>query len=147
MNYSLLLSQLEALIEGETNSISILANATALLKEASGWFWVGFYMVNGDQLELGPFQGTPACFKIPYGKGVCGASWARGETIIVEDVEKFPGHIACSSLSRSEIVVPLRINGIIQGVLDIDSKDINTFTEEDAQGLKLFCDILSRNLS
>ena len=116
--YRQLLTQVESLIEGETNRISVLANVTAAVKEALAFFWVGFYLVENDELALGPFQGSVACYHIGYGKGVCGTAWARRQTVVVEDVEAFPGHIACSSLSRSEIVVPLFDgNGEVAGVL------------------------------
>ena len=143
IDYTLLNKQLEALLSGETNRTGMLANAAALLKEASGWFWVGFYLVEGDKLLLGPFQGSPACYRIGYGKGVCGSAWKEGRSLVVPDVEAFPGHIACSSLSRSEIVVPIVAGGTIVGVLDIDSTDTDTFTETDRIGLEAFCAILS----
>ena len=145
-DYTLLNRQLEALAEGEENKTGVLANAAALLKEATGWFWVGFYMVRGDELWLGPFQGPVACSRIGYGKGVCGAAWQQRRSLVVPDVEVFPGHIACSSLSRSEIVVPMVSDGEVIGVLDIDSTEIGTFTEEDRLGLEAFCAILSRAL-
>ena len=144
IDYGLLAAQIESLAEGEDNTIGVLANASALIKEVSGWFWVGFYIVNGDKLTLGPFQGSPACMSIGYGKGVCGTAWERGETLIVDDVEEFPGHIACSALSRSEIVVPLKSVGKVVGVLDIDSTATGTFTTADARGLEKVCDALSR---
>src|SRR4249920_2073454 len=115
--YRGLLPQLKALVEGEPDLIANLANMVAALKEQFGWFWVGFYLVKEDQLVLGPFQGPVACKRINKGRGVCGTSWAKATTLIVPDVEKFPGHIACSSLSRSEIVVPMIKDGIVWGVL------------------------------
>lgn len=130
--YEELLPQLVAMIEGETNKVSVMANVTAALHEAFGWWWTGFYTASGDQLELGPFQGPMACYRIRRGRGVCGTAWERNETVIVPDVEQFPGHIACSSLSRSEIVVPVHDSeGNVVAVLDIDSKDLNTFDETD----------------
>ena len=145
-DYTLLNKQLEALVGGEQNAVGILANAAALLKETTGWFWIGFYMVHGDQLWLGPFQGPVACCRIGFGKGVCGSAWAQGRSLVVPDVEDFPGHIACSSLSRSEIVVPIFSGGRVLGVLDIDSTETGTFTEEDRIGLEAFCAVLSRAL-
>ncbi|MEA3425559.1 MAG: GAF domain-containing protein [Bacteroidota bacterium] len=129
--YLALIPQIKALIEGETDLVANLANITGALKEQFGWFWVGFYLVKGEQLVLGPFQGPVACTRISKGRGVCGTSWAKAETLIVPDVEKFPGHIACSSLSRSEIVVPLINNGAVWGVLDVDSELLDQFDETD----------------
>ena len=120
-----LLSQIKAIVAGETDLIANLANIAAAIKEQFGWFWVGFYLVKGDELVLGPFQGPVACTRIRMGRGVCGTVWQKASTIIVDDVEKFPGHIACSSLSRSEIVVPLISNDQVMGVLDIDSSSIS----------------------
>ena len=119
--YESLLPQIKALLEGEPDLIANLANITGALKEQFNWLWVGFYLVKNDELVLGPFQGPVACTRIKKGKGVCGASWAKAQTLIVPDVEKFPGHIACSSLSRSEIVVPIIRNNKVLGVLDVDS--------------------------
>jgi len=119
--YESLLPQIKALLEGESDLIANLANITGALKEQFNWLWVGFYLVKNDELVLGPFQGPVACTRIKKGKGVCGASWAKAQTLIVPDVEKFPGHIACSSLSRSEIVVPIIRNNKVLGVLDVDS--------------------------
>jgi GAF domain-containing protein len=129
--YRALIPQINALTEGEPDLIANLANIAGALKEQFGWFWVGFYLVKQDQLVLGPFQGPIACTRISKGRGVCGTSWAKAETLIVPDVEKFPGHIACSSLSKSEIVVPMINNGIVWGVLDVDSSDLNQFDETD----------------
>lgn len=129
--YQALIPQIKALIEGETDQVANLANIAGALKEQFGWFWVGFYLVKGAQLVLGPFQGPVACTRINKGRGVCGTSWAKAETLIVPDVEKFPGHIACSSLSRSEIVVPLINNGTVWGVLDVDSELLDQFDETD----------------
>ncbi|MCC8408052.1 GAF domain-containing protein [Mucilaginibacter sp. UR6-1] len=130
--YETLIPQIEALLYGETDLVANLANVAAALKEQFRWFWVGFYLVKDDQLVLGPFQGPVACTRIAKGKGVCGSSWARQETLIVPDVEAFPGHIACSSLSRSEIVIPIFVNNEVVGVLDVDSSELNEFDETDA---------------
>ncbi len=134
--YELLVKQVASLTEGETDRTANLANAAAAIHEAFGFWWTGFYLVQDRQLVLGPFQGPVACTRIPFGKGVCGTSWQRGETVIVPDVEEFPGHIACSSASRSEIVVPLLREGKVLAVLDIDSRELATFDEEDAAGLE-----------
>lgn len=141
--YEALLPQIKGLLEGETDLVANLANVTAALKEQFGWLWVGFYLVKGDELVLGPFQGPVACTRIKKGRGVCGSSWAKGETLIVPDVEKFPGHIACSSLSKSEIVLPLHHNGAVVGVLDVDSATLNTFDETDKVYLEKIIDLLS----
>lgn len=127
------LTNLRYLLADETNQTAILANACAYIKEVYGYFWIGFYLVNdSDTLVLGPFQGPVACYRIKKGKGVCGTAWMKGETIVVPDVEQFPGHIACSSLSKSEIVVPMRnCKNEIIGVLDIDSDKLDTFGEEE----------------
>ena len=146
IDYTLLNKQLEALVAGETNRTGMLANAAALLRETAGWFWIGFYMVCDGELQLGPFQGPPACYRIGYGRGVCGAAWQRRESLVVADVEEFPGHIACSSLSRSEIVIPIFAAGEVMGVLDIDSTELGTFTDRDRAGLESFCSILSAAL-
>ena len=130
--YRLLTAQVKSLIAGETDSVSVMANVSAAIHEEMGFFWTGFYIVHGDELRLGPFQGSVACMHIPYGRGVCGTAWQRKATVIVPDVEEFPGHIACSSLSRSEIVVPVfDTTGTVRAVLDIDSRDLNTFDEID----------------
>jgi GAF domain-containing protein len=129
--YLALIPQVKGLLDGEPDYIANLANVAAALKEQFGWLWVGFYLVKGDELVLGPFQGPVACTRIRKGRGVCGSSWATAETLIVPDVEKFPGHIACSSLSRSEIVVPLFQNGNVSAVLDVDSTELNFFDETD----------------
>lgn len=133
--YIELLPQIYAVIEGETDLIANLANVSAILKECFDFFWVGFYRVMGEatsqQLVLGPFQGSLACTRIRKGKGVCGTAWQKGVTLIVPDVERFPGHIACSPLSRSEIVVPVIRDGEVVGVLDIDSSKFSTFDETD----------------
>ncbi|MGN6639870.1 MAG: GAF domain-containing protein [Mucilaginibacter sp.] len=130
--YISLIPQIEALISGETDLIANLANICAALKEQFNWFWVGFYLVKDSELILGPFQGPVACTRIAKGKGVCGAACERAETLIVPDVDTFPGHIACSSLSRSEIVLPLFHNGEIIGVLDVDSEHLDHFDKTDA---------------
>lgn len=139
--YNDLLPQLSALLAGEVDLTARLANASAALKATFDWLWVGFYLVreaeDGEALVLGPFQGPVACFRIAHGRGVCGTSWARNETLLVPDVEAFPGHIACSSLSRSEIVVPLRgAEGRVIGVLDVDSERLGDFDEIDQMWLE-----------
>lgn len=134
--YTSLLPQIKALITGEPDQVANLANIAAALKEQFGWLWVGFYLVKGEELVLGPFQGPVACTRIRKGRGVCGTSWAQAATLVVPDVEKFPGHIACSSLSRSEIVVPLVKNGEVFGVLDVDSAELNAFGEVDRKFLE-----------
>lgn len=134
--YINLLPQIQGLISYETDLIANLANVIAALKEQFGWFWVGFYLVKNDELVLGPFQGPVACTRIKKGKGVCGTSWAEAKTIIVPDVDKFPGHIACSSLSKSEIVVPVIRNGEVIAVLDVDSADYDTYDEVDQKYLE-----------
>ena len=135
--YESLLPQLKALVTGESNVVANLANLMAALKQSMDFFWVGVYFVENDSLVLGPFQGPVACTRIGFGKGVCGSSWKEQKVLIVEDVDAFPGHIACSSLSRSEIVVPLkREDGEVWGVLDIDSDDLGGFDETDARFLE-----------
>ena len=129
--YESLLPQIKGLLEGEEDLVANLANTVAALKEQFGWFWVGFYIVKGNELVLGPFQGPVACTRIRKGRGVCGASWEQAATLIVPDVEKFPGHIACSSLSRSEIVVPVIRNNKVIAVLDVDSEKLDQFTTTD----------------
>lgn len=129
--YRLLFEQIKALTEGETDTIANMANTAAMIHTSMGFWWTGFYIVRGNNLVLGPFQGPVACTRIPYGKGVCGSAWKAGESIIVPDVEQFPGHIACSSASKSEIVLPLFRKGEITAVLDIDSAELNTFDETD----------------
>jgi L-methionine (R)-S-oxide reductase len=129
--YQNLIPQIKGLLTGEPDLIANLANVTAALKEQFGWFWVGFYIVKNDELVLGPFQGPVACTRIKKGRGVCGRSWEDAETLIVPDVEQFPGHIACSSLSRSEIVVPILKDGIVWGVLDVDSDLLDQFDKDD----------------
>ena len=134
--YESLLPQIRGLMEGETDIVANLANAAAALKEQFGWLWIGFYVIKNDELVVGPFQGPVACTRIRKGKGVCGTSWAEAKTIIVPDVEKFPGHIACSSLSRSEIVVPILRDSKVVAVLDADSKDLNEFDTIDQKFLE-----------
>lgn len=129
--YEQLIPQIRGLLEGETDLTANLANVAAALKEQFRWWWVGFYLVKNGELVLGPFQGPVACTRIRKGKGVCGTAWAKASTVIVPDVEKFPGHIACSSLSRSEIVVPLMHHGEVMGVLDADSEHLDHFDETD----------------
>ncbi|MGN7820723.1 GAF domain-containing protein [Chitinophaga varians] len=134
--YQSLIPQIKGLLDGEPDLVANLANVAAALKEQFGWFWVGFYLVKGEELVLGPFQGPVACTRIRKGRGVCGTSWAQAATLIVPDVEAFPGHIACSSLSRSEIVVPLMKAGEVAGVLDVDSDRLSSFDETDRQFLE-----------
>ena len=140
--YQTLLPQIEALVAGEKDMIANMANVAAALHEAFGFWWTGFYRVEGQQLVLGPFQGPIACTRIPYGKGVCGTAWQRAETVIVPNVHEFPGHIACSSASNSEIVVPIIRNNHVVAVLDIDSKDFNTFDPTDQLYLEKIAEML-----
>ena len=141
--YRLLERQVAALLEGETDVIAKMANVAAVLHETFGFWWTGFYRVAGDELVLGPFQGPVACMHIPFGKGVCGTAWKRNETVVVPDVEQFPGHIACSSASRSEIVVPVHgPDGAVTAVLDIDSDRLATFDEEDRVWLEKIVTLL-----
>ena len=145
--YEALYPQIAALIEDESDLTANLANVAAALKEAFGFFWVGFYITKEGQLVLGPFQGPIACTRIPFHKGVCGACYTRRETILVPDVEAFPGHIACSSASRSEIVVPVfHRNGTVAMVLDVDSDQLDDFSEADAEGLERIMRLLERKL-
>ena len=134
--YQSLIQQIQGLLAGEDDLVANLANVSAALKEQFGWLWVGFYLVKKYELILGPFQGPVACTRISKGRGVCGSSWAKAQTLIVADVEKFPGHIACSSASRSEIVIPIMQDGEVVGVLDVDSTELNHFDETDAQYLE-----------
>ncbi len=145
--YSSLIEQLVALIGEEKDEVAIMANVAAALRQAFGFFWVGFYLVKCDQLILGPFQGDVACFRIQKGKGVCGTAWQMGRTIIVSDVDKFPGHIACSSKSRSEIVVPIVRNGAVAAVLDIDSDRLDDFSTVDKTGLEQIAALCSNYLN
>lgn len=142
VQYKTLIPQIKALISGEEDQIANLANVAAALKEQFGWFWVGFYLVKGDELVLGPFQGPVACTRIKKGKGVCGASWQQNKTLIVPDVELFPGHIACASASRSEIVLPLYSGAEVIGVLDVDSEYLSHFDEVDEKYLKEIISLL-----
>lgn len=144
--YRSLIPQIEALLSGESDQIANLANVCAALKEAFSFFWVGFYLVKGEELVLGPFQGPVACTRIRKGKGVCGASWEQDQTLLVPDVDAFPGHIACSSASKSEIVVPLRRNGMVIGVLDVDSDRLNDFDVVDQQYLEGLMNIVQKLL-
>ncbi len=141
--YEALLPQIASLITGEPDLIANLANVTAVLKETFGFFWVGFYLVKGEQLVLGPFQGPLACTRINFGKGVCGAAWKEAKTRLVPDVDAFPGHIACSSASRSEVVVPGIKNGKVWSVLDVDSDQLDDFDETDVIYLKKVMELLN----
>ena len=135
--YEAFLPQLQGLIDETQEAVSVLGNVCAALHSEFGWWWTGFYLVRGQKLILGPFQGPVACYQIPLGKGVCGTAWKERQTIVVPDVDQFPGHIACSSASRSEIVVPLlRTNGTVAAVLDIDSDHLAAFDDTDRQGLE-----------
>ncbi|MBS1490157.1 MAG: GAF domain-containing protein [Bacteroidetes bacterium] len=142
--YEVLLPQIESLITGEKEPIANLANVAAALRQTFNFFWVGFYLVKEDELVLGPFQGPIACTRIQWGKGVCGTAWKEARTIIVPDVEKFPGHIACSSDSKSEIVVPVFSSGVVSFVLDADSDKVNDFDDTDAHYLNQLARILER---
>ncbi|MBR5170243.1 MAG: GAF domain-containing protein [Muribaculaceae bacterium] len=143
--YQLLVKQVESLIEGEHNIMGQLANAAAIMHETMGWWWTGFYLVRDGELQLGPFQGPVACYRIKQGRGVCGTAWQENRTIVVDDVEQFPGHIACSSESRSEIVVPLHdATGGIVGVLDIDSRELATFDDIDARWLEEIARVITK---
>ncbi|MFT3935996.1 MAG: GAF domain-containing protein [Chitinophagaceae bacterium] len=141
--YQALIPQVKALLEGEEDLVANLANMVAALKEQFGWFWIGFYLVKKNELVLGPFQGPVACTRIQKGRGVCGSSWQQQKTLIVPDVEKFPGHIACSSLSKSEIVVPVMRNGEVVGVLDVDSESYDSFDTTDQQYLEEMLTLLN----
>ena len=134
--------QIASVVSGESDRIANMANTAALLHEAFGFWWTGFYIVRGNQLVLGPFQGPVACTRIGSGKGVCGTAWEKRETIVVPDVHQFPGHIACSSLSQSEIVVPVFCNNEVSAVLDIDSKELSTFDETDKEWLEKIVSLL-----
>jgi len=141
--YASLLPQIVALCEGEEDVIANFSNISAALKQTFNWLWIGFYLVKNDELVLGPFQGPVACTRINFGKGVCGKAWENKETIIVDDVEKFPGHIACSSQSQSEIVVPILVNKEVVAVLDIDSEHLAFFDETDKKHLQKLCDFIA----
>ncbi|WP_426060580.1 GAF domain-containing protein [Hymenobacter sp. B1770] len=142
--YQQLLPQIEALTTGEPDLTANLANTAAALRQAFGFFWVGFYLVKEDELVLGPFQGPIACTRIRHGKGVCGASWAQAQTLLVPDVEEFPGHIACSSDSKSEIVVPIIKEGRVVAVLDVDSDQLNDFDHDDQTALEQLMQLAAR---
>jgi GAF domain-containing protein len=143
--YRLLTEQLRALLDGETDQVAMMANVAAAIQAEMGFFWTGFYRVVGNELVLGPFQGPVACMHISFGRGVCGTAWQQRQTIVVPDVEQFPGHIACSSLSRSEIVVPLfGADGEIVAVLDIDSTELATFDQVDRLYLEAICQLMVR---
>ena len=144
--YQHFLPDWELLISGETDETAVLANTSAALREAFGFFWIGFYLVKNGELVLGPFQGDVACYRIRKGRGVCGTAWAEAQTQVVPDVEQFPGHIACSSLSKSEIVVPIFQGDEVIGVLDIDSDQLATFDETDRIYLEKMMEILSKQL-
>ena len=145
--YDELTAQLDALMEGESEEMSVLANVSAALAERFPWFWTGFYLEREGELRLGPFQGTIACMHIAHGRGVCGTAFERRQSIVVPDVEQFPGHIACSSLSRSEIVVPIfNSEGEPVGVLDVDSTSLAAFDDVDRQNLERICQLLTRHL-
>jgi len=141
--YQTLIPQIRGLLEGETDQVANMANVAAALKEQFSWFWVGFYLVKGLELVLGPFQGPVACTRIKKGKGVCGASWADAKTMIVPDVEKFPGHIACSSLSKSEIVIPVIRDSEVVAVLDVDSDQYEQFDIIDQHYLEEIVDLIN----
>lgn len=141
--YTTLLPQIASLVEGETDTVANMANVAAALKETFGFFWVGFYVVKEDMLVLAPFQGPLACTRIKYGKGVCGTAWKEARTLVVPDVDQFPGHIACSSASRSEIVVPVVKEDKVVAVLDIDSSELNSFDQTDALYLEKVCELLA----
>jgi len=143
VRYEDLIPQINALVSGETDTIANLANIAAALKQAFGFFWVGFYIVRQEELILGPFQGPIACTRIQMGRGVCGTSWQNKKTILVPDVDAFPGHIACSSDSKSEIVVPIIRNNVVLAVLDVDSDQLNDFTEVDQKWLEQLCQPIS----
>jgi GAF domain-containing protein len=146
--YEEMLPQLASLIAGETEEMSVLANVAAVIHETFGFWWTGFYLVRGGELRLGPFQGPVACMHIAFGRGVCGTAWEQQQTIVVPDVEQFPGHIACSSESRSEIVVPLfDAHHKVIGVLDIDSRELNTFDETDRQNLEQVANIIAQAIT
>lgn len=145
-DYNLLLAQVKAMVKDETDPIANMANVAALIQETFHFWWTGFYRVMDNQLVLGPFQGPVACTRIGFGKGVCGTSWKEGKTLVVEDVEQFPGHIACSSESRSEIVVPIIKGEEVIGVLDIDSEKLATFDATDQLWLEQIADIVAAKL-
>lgn len=141
--YDTLLNQIRSLTEGETNLVANLANTAAALHQTFGFWWVGFYLVEDQQLVLGPFQGPIACTRIAKGRGVCGTAWSHNQTIVVPDVDAFPGHIACSSASKSEIVIPIRKSGVVVAVLDVDSNVLNDFDSIDQSQLEALCELVS----
>jgi GAF domain-containing protein len=140
--YESIISQIKGLLQGETDFIANLANITAALKEQFHWLWIGFYLVKNEELVLAPFQGPVACTRIKKGRGVCGTAWAQAKTLIVSDVEKFPGHIACSSLSKSEIVIPVIRNEEVIAVLDVDSESLNSFDKDDKYYLEQIVELI-----
>jgi len=147
--YDTLCAQIKSLVEGEKNVVGVLSNVSSIMHETfpESYFWVGFYLVSGEELILGPFQGSVACYRIKKGRGVCGTAWAENSTLIVDDVEAFPTHIACSSLSRSEIVVPIHCsNGDVYGVIDIDSTELAAFDATDRLYIEKIANILSKEL-
>ena len=147
MNKNEFIENLKNRISGESDETAVLANTAAYIKEVYGWFWIGFYIVRGDELVLGPFQGSVACYRIKKGRGVCGTSWQKNATIVVPDVEEFPGHIACSSLSKSEIVVPLRDSkGEVCAVLDIDSDELDTFGDKEQEVMEAAARIVEKQV-
>jgi GAF domain-containing protein len=144
--YRLLTEQVKSLIAGETDAVAVMANVCSVIHESMGFFWTGFYRVQGEELLLGPFQGPVACMHIPFGRGVCGSAWQQCRTLVVPDVEQFPGHIACSSLSRSEIVVPVLSpddDSAVLAVLDIDSRELATFDDTDRRHLEAVCRLIA----
>ncbi|MCF0176295.1 MAG: GAF domain-containing protein [Bacteroidales bacterium] len=143
LKYEELYLKISSVIENEIDMIAKMANVSALVHQGFGFWWTGFYRVSGEELILGPFQGPVACMHIPYGRGVCGTAWKRRETVVVPDVAKFPGHIACSSASRSEIVVPVFDGGEVMAVLDIDSTELSTFDEVDARNLEKIVQLIT----
>ena len=143
--YSELFPQLKSLLEGETDLIANLANISSALKEVFGWWWVGFYLVKGNELVLGPFQGPVACTRIAFGRGVCGMAWKEKRSVLVPDVNQFPGHIACSSLSKSEIVVPIIRNNEVVGVLDVDASELDQFDTVDQRYLEMIVEMVNVN--
>ena len=142
--YSVLYEQIKSLTDGEDDPIANMANISSMIHQTFGFWWTGFYRVNGNMLVLGPFQGPMACSRIPFGRGVCGTAWKEADTVIVPDVDAFPGHIACSSASRSEIVVPVFYDEKVIAVLDIDSAELNTFDSVDKEWLEKICSFIQR---
>jgi L-methionine (R)-S-oxide reductase len=141
--YSALMPQIKALMGGESDAVANMANCCAALHETFAWLWVGFYIVKGDELVLGPFQGPVACTRIPLGKGVCGTSWKEARAVLVPNVEEFPGHIACSSRSKSEVVVPVLKDGVVIAILDVDSETLGAFDDTDVTFLTELCTWIS----